>query len=83
MAPEMMTMNRREALAALAALPGVARIERANPAPDDVIVVETDQPISLAGAEHIERKLKAIWPDRRVIVLQHGLKLKLAPGGGT
>jgi hypothetical protein len=35
-------MNRREAIAALTALPSVSMIARADPAPDDVLVVECD-----------------------------------------
>lgn len=74
-------MNRREALAALVALPEVTRISVAKPQPDDVIVVEYDGMMSPETAERIKATLQRVWPRRQVLVLSDGMKIKLIQGG--
>jgi polynucleotide 5'-kinase involved in rRNA processing len=71
-------MNRREAIAALTALPSVSMIARADPAPDDVLVVECDGKITQHNAAQIKEALLGIWPGRKVVVLADGMRLKFA-----
>ena len=70
-------MNRRDALAALVALPEIARISSAPVQPTDVIVVECDQIISDSAAAHMRSTLESIWPGRKCVVLAKGLTLKV------
>lgn len=75
-------MNRREALAALVALPEVARISTAPLKPSDVIVVECDEHISSNEAARIKAHVQQIWPGREVLVLGKSLRLKVVEGAG-
>jgi len=70
-------MNRREALLALTALPGLARISRADPKPDDVIVLECEKRLSDEQCHHLIALTQQVWPNRKVIVLEDGLKMKV------
>ena len=70
-------MNRREAIAALTALPGLGRVAQADIKPDDVIVVETTEHMSADAADRIGEAVRRVWPTHRVLVLQHGLSLKV------
>jgi len=70
-------MNRREALAALVALPEVARIATAPVGPTDVIVVECSEEISDEAASRITKTMVAVWPGRKVVVLSNGMTLKV------
>ena len=72
-------MNRREALAALVAMPQVARISAVPAANDDVLVVECDRPISREEADRMRQQFEQIWPARKVAILDGGLRIKLAP----
>lgn len=71
-------MNRREAIAALVALPEVSRVTVARPKDDDVLVVECDGPISDATAERIKAHFAYIWPNRKIVVLDGGIRIKFA-----
>lgn len=72
-------MNRREAIAALLALPAATtRITRAAVAPTDVIVIETEQLLAETDRDGIRRAMKYSWPHNEVVVLDGGLKLKIA-----
>lgn len=73
-------MNRREALAALTALPAVTRIAKADLKPDDVIVVECPGGISCETAERIQAALKHVWPNHQAVVLGDGMTLKVVQG---
>ena len=73
-------MNRREAIAALVALPGVARISVAELKPDDVLVVEVAEHISAETAERIKATMGQVWPGRKVAVLGKGMTLKVVAG---
>ena len=74
-------MNRREAIAALVALPGVTRIAVAAPlAPADVIVIECSRQLSDAARASLCATLERVWPGRRCLVLDQGFTLKIAPG---
>lgn len=70
-------MNRREALAALVAMPTVTKIAAVPANSDDVIVVECPGPISEAVAAHIKKHLLDIWPNRRIVVLGDNIRIKL------
>jgi hypothetical protein len=72
-------VNRREAIAALIALPEVTRIAAAKVEPDDVIVVECDQLLSDSQRASIRATLETVWPGRRCVVLGRGMTLKLVP----
>ena len=74
-------MDRREALKALVSMPAVSRISVAELKPDDVIVVECDEFLTLASKEHIRGQLEAIWPNRKIVVLEKSLRMKVVSGG--
>ena len=73
-------MNRREALAALIALPQIASIQRADIKPNDVIVVECDGLMSQRGKDNVLQKLAEIWPGRKIIICDGGVKLRVVSG---
>lgn len=70
-------MNRREAIAALTSLPGLARISRADVKPSDVLVVEVDGHVTEGHAAYIQEMLAQIWPGQKVLVLGSGMHLKV------
>jgi len=61
-------------------LPASARISVARLRPDDVIVIEHDEPLTTSMAENIKRMAESVWPGRKVLVLSDGLRLKIAQG---
>lgn len=71
-------MNRREALQALVALPAVKSIAVAEVKPNDVIVIESDRPLSLDSCKSIKSYASQAWPDRKILVLQDGLRMRIA-----
>jgi len=73
-------MNRREAIAALVALPAATRISRAELKPSDIIVVECEGSISCETAERLKEQLTKVWPGQKILVLGDGLKLKVVEG---
>jgi len=74
-------MNRREALAALVAIPAVERIVKVGDLkPDDVIVVECDQVVSPEAANRMEHYMSQIWENRKIVVLGQGIRVKVMPG---
>lgn len=52
---------------------GKAKVE-----PDDVIVLETSLVLSALIIERLKTELKVIWPNNRILILEEGLKLRLA-----
>lgn len=70
-------MNRREAIAALTSLPGVARIYSADVKPTDVVVVECDKALDAVTVDRIRETLRQIWPERQVVVFTKGIRMKL------
>ena len=70
-------MNRRDALAALLALPAITAIEVATPQPDEVLVVETPTLLSQDEIERLGQQLQQIWPGRKVVVMEGGMKLRV------
>lgn len=70
-------MNRREAIAALTALPAVARIAKVDLAPNAVIVVESDEYLSFAARCRIEESIRQAWPNHRVVVMDGGMRLSI------
>lgn len=73
-------MNRRDAIAALVALPAVTRLSAARLKTDDVIVVETEAHLSHEELARITAQLTRVWPDRKIVVLDGGLTLKVVAG---
>lgn len=77
-------MNRREALAALTALPEVTRITVARPQPGDVIVMERDKTMKAWTPEQVDAvrdALQRVWPGQTVVVLPPGCSLKMVERG--
>ena len=70
-------MNRREALKLLSALPMIKSVEVANVAPNDVIVVECAGRVSMAQIAHIKQGMSQIWPNRKIVVLDGGLSIRV------
>ncbi len=70
-------MNRREALAALVALPATTRISVAQLKPDDVIVIECDQVMSMDEMARIRQMTRNVWPQRPCVVLGAGMRMKV------
>jgi hypothetical protein len=75
-----MNVNRREALAALLALPATTRITRAAVQPDDVLVLECPGKISEAAGARIRTYIENVWPGHKCVILCDGLTLKIVPG---
>jgi len=73
-------MNRREAIAALVALPHVERIAKVDAQPTDVIVVECDTFVSAAAAERIRLTLNEVWPNRKVVICDKNMRIKVVGG---
>ncbi len=71
-------MNRREALAALLALPATATLSQAQVGPSDVIVLECDDHLSEEARANISQTLLMVWPGRKIVVLGNGMKIKIA-----
>lgn len=70
-------MNRREAIAALTSLPGLASVSVASLQPGDVIVAECDGRMSPKHMEHVRAKLSSVWPNQKVVICDEGLRLKV------
>lgn len=73
-------MNRREAIAALTALPALKSIAVANVGPSDVIVAECEGLLTECGRSNVEATLKRIWPDNRVLVCDGAVRIKVLRG---
>lgn len=71
-------MDRREALKLLTALPMVKSIEVAQVAPTDVIVVEAEDRLSDKSKEYIRTALSQVWPNRKIVVTDGGIKIRIA-----
>lgn len=70
-------MNRREAIAALTAIPGLTRIEKADVKPDDVLVITCAGPISEDTARRIKTTFEQIFTQQKLLVLPDGMQLKV------
>jgi len=73
-------MNRREAIAALVAMPEIAKISAAPVRPKDVIVVELTRELPVEAFARIRDELKAIWPDQQIVVCAPDVRLKVLRG---
>jgi hypothetical protein len=71
-----MTLDRQQAIDLLQALP-VHTVHVAQLQPDDVIVVECDVPISRENAERTRQLLQLVWPDRKVLFCDPGMRLRV------
>lgn len=74
-------MNRREAIRAVMAMPGIAAISVAKLTPTDVIVLESDGCLDINTVERIKAIVETVWPGQKVVVLDGGLKLKIVRDG--
>lgn len=50
-------------------------IRRSDLQPDDVLVIHSEQDLSMEACDTIRRMLKETFPDRKVVVISQGLKL--------
>lgn len=73
-------MNRRDILKSLAALPGVASVERLDLSTASAIVISYDAVLSHRDRDHIQREVEAfarkLGRDIPCLVLDGGLTLK-------
>jgi hypothetical protein len=74
-------MNRREALAALAALPAVQSIARDEVRRGDVIVVECSSELTMESIKRMQEDIATIWPDNKCVVLFRELTMKIVREG--
>lgn len=58
-------------------IPETATVSVAKVGVNDVVVVECDAPISMASCERIKAHFQEVWPDRKVVVLADGLRIKV------
>ena len=70
-------MNRREAIAALVALPQVARITTTALKPGDAIVVECTTSLAPADIARLRALVKDVWPGHPVLVCDAGVRIKV------
>lgn len=73
-------MTRRDAVAALVGMPAITRIAAAPVAPADVIVVDVRDKISPYVRADMTAQLLAIWPGRRILILDGGMTLRIVQG---
>lgn len=73
-------MNRRDALKLLTALPMVKTVEVARLEPNDVVVIESDEYLTVDQRTNIGKEAIKIWPNHKVIVLDHSMRLRIAKG---
>jgi hypothetical protein len=71
-------MNRRDAIAALTALPEVTRLSVARPVPTDVIIVECTGRLSDEVAARIRSVLTEVWPNRKILVCDEAIRIRFA-----
>lgn len=64
-------------LRSIESLPEVERISVARLMPSDVIVVESNELLSLAVRAQLELVMRQVWPDHRVVVCDRNLRLKV------
>lgn len=77
-------MNRREAIAALVAMPEVTKASiLRTPKPTDVIVLETADHTFMSNEtrQRIQEMMQSVWPNQRVVVLPPGTTLKVVSDG--
>ncbi len=58
----------------------MARLSVAQLKPEDVIVIESDDRISSEAAQRINEMAGIVWPGRKIVVLDKGLRLKVVAG---
>ena len=80
-------MNRRELVKAMMGLPVATftRIPADELKPSDVIVIETNGPLSQHNIELIKQQLTTVFPQHKIVVLGDGIKLRVvaAPPGAA
>ncbi len=73
-------MNRREAIAALVALPAAVRLSAAALKPSDVIVVECDEHLPFEAMHRIKETVEKVWPGHQVAIFDKGVRMKIVEG---
>jgi pyruvate kinase len=71
-------MNRREAIIAALGFAGVSSIARIEPKANEVLVLETEGLISSDMGQRLKNQLQEVFPGQRVVILDGGMKLKVA-----
>jgi hypothetical protein len=74
-------MDRREAIAALVSMPALKALAVAEVKPTDVIVAECEGQLSIDAVEELQARLQQIWPGRKVVVCDEGIRLKVLREG--
>lgn len=72
-------MDRREALGAIAAIPGMASF-RVKVNSGDVIVLECPGQISVENANRLRNEFKQAFPRHELIILDNGTRLNVLTG---
>lgn len=72
-------MNRREAIAALTAMPGLASVQKADLRPEDVIVAKLEPGMRVTDETRarIADTMKQVWPNNKVVVLMDGISIEV------
>lgn len=70
-------MNRRDAIRAVMAIPGLTAVSRASVAPTDVIVVEFAGYLTQVCRANIGKQLQQVWPGQKIVILEQGMTLKV------
>lgn len=71
-------MTRREALSALmVGPPALASVAQMTLRPNDVIVLESTEPLSKSNAAKLEAQIRELWPEHQVVALGPGMKLSI------
>jgi hypothetical protein len=73
-------VEREAAIAALVSLKEVEHINVASLKPTDVVVVELSESLSCEATEHIQRTLRSVFPNNKVVICDQGTKLKVVSG---
>lgn len=73
-----MTEETLEALRRLLYVPDLEGVRVARLQPKDVILVEIAGKVSLQEAQNMRHQLKEVWPDHEVLVLDDGVRLRIA-----
>jgi hypothetical protein len=74
-------MKFRDILKVFAGLPRLRAIAIARIEPNDVIVVQCEDPIDDELGERIRQWLSPVWPDRKIVVHGPEVELKVVRNG--
>lgn len=77
-------MTWRQILEGLAALPVALKqlraVKIAHLSPGDAIVLETDAPLTAQARERLTQRVRSLWPDVKVVILDSGFHMSVVHG---